>query len=126
MQYGSDSAYYSPSSDVVAIPTADQHFSTSEYYSTLFHELVHSTGRKGRLDRISGTAHFGSNDYSKEELVAEIGAFTLLNNYGIDSEKAVRNNAAYIQSWLRSLRNDKTMIVSACGKAEKAVKYIMG
>lgn len=110
---------------MVAVPAAEQYENTAEYYSTVFHELTHSTGHKSRLNRIGSTVRFGSCDYSKEELVAEIGAFSLLNRFGMDTESAVRNNAAYIQSWLKALRDDKRLIVSACGKAERAVEYIL-
>lgn len=76
--------------------------------------------RKGKL------VAFGSNEYSKEELVAEIGSANLMNIIGIESQKSFRNNAAYIQNWLSVLRNDVKFIVSASSKAEKAVKHILG
>jgi antirestriction protein ArdC len=90
--------------------------------------LHHSTGAEKRLDRegITGFSFFGGETYSKEELVAEITASGMLGYLGIDTEKSFRNNTAYIQSWLKVLRNDKKMIVSASSKAEKALKYIMG
>ena len=68
---------------------------------------------------------FGSEDYSKEELVAEIGSATILNLIGIETKKSFKNSAAYIQNWLQVLRNDNKFIVSASTKAEKAVKYIL-
>lgn len=121
-----DSAYYRPSTDTVVLPIMSQFKSTSEYYSTAFHEFVHSSGNKTRLDRLDQTAFFGTEQYSKEELIAEIGAVALVNHCGIETDHSVRNNAAYIQSWLKVLRNDKRMIVSAAGKAEKAVGMILG
>lgn len=72
----------------------------------------------------SALAPFGSEDYSKEELVAEIGACGIMHELGLETEKTFRNNAAYIQSWLKALKNDKRMIVSAAGKAEKAIDRI--
>ena len=71
-------------------------------------------------------AAFGSEEYSREELVAEIGAAMLCSNVGIDSDKAFKNSVAYLQSWLRQLKNDNKMIVWAAAKAEKAAKYILG
>ncbi|MBQ8687233.1 MAG: antirestriction protein, partial [Ruminococcus sp.] len=72
------------------------------------------------------TAFFGSEAYSKEELVAEIGASALVNHAGLETADSFRNNATYVQNWLQVLRNDKRFIVSAAGKAEKAVKLILG
>ena len=100
----------------------------NEYYSTTFHEITHSTGHKTRLDRLQTgqVAAFGSEEYSKEELVAEIGSATLMNLLGIETVKTFRNTAAYIQSWLNVLKNDNKFIVSASSKAEKAVNFILG
>lgn len=123
----SNEAYYSPISDYIQIPVKGQYQESSEYYSTLFHEMVHSTGHKTRLNRLEGKmlAAFGSEDYSKGELVAELGNSFILNSIGIETPKSFRNNAAYIQSWLKVLRSDVKFIVSAASKAEKAVQYIM-
>lgn len=121
-------AYYMPRKHLVNIPDMDRFKNTEGYYSTLFHELVHSTGNKKLLNRFPDDAKqaaFGSDSYSREELVAEIGANMLLNSMGIDTDKSNRNSVAYIQSWLRALKNDKRLIVSAAGHAEKAVKLIL-
>lgn len=120
-----DRAYYSPAKDEIHLPMRDQFIRAAEYYSTAFHESVHSTGHEKRLNRLSKNAHFGNEDYSKEELVAEIGAAILMNELGIETAGSFRNSAGYIQNWLTALRNDSRMIVSAAGKAEKAVKLIM-
>ena len=80
-----------------------QFISTAEYYSTIFHELTHSTGHGRRLNRIDKTAHFGSEEYSKEELVAEIGASVLVNHAGLETVSSFRNSTAYIQNWLTVL-----------------------
>jgi len=119
-------AFYRPSDDTVILPLRNQFLSTSEYYSTAFHELTHSTGHKSRLDRLEKTAFFGSDAYSKEELVAELGSSVLINHAGLETSDSFRNNAAYIQNWLQVLKNDKRFIVSAAGKAEKAVNLILG
>lgn len=123
----SNRAYYSPSTDAVVVPIISQYTEVAEYYSTAFHELVHSTGATGRLNRgLERNAAFGSKDYSKEELVAEIGSAMLCHKSGIDCNKAFRNSVAYIQSWLRALKDDAKMIVFASAQAEKASRYILG
>ena len=124
----SNEAYYSPMRDYIKVPCKEQFKEIEEFYSTLFHEMVHSTGHKTRLDRMgtgANIANFGSEEYSKEELIAEIGSATLLNILEIETKKSFRNSAAYIQNWLQVLRNDSKFIVSASSKAEKAVKYIL-
>lgn len=126
----SDNAYYSPSRDLIHLPLMEQFKHANEYYSTAFHESVHSTMKETRCnraeDRKGKLVAFGSNEYSKEEHVAEIGSANLMNILGIESDKRFRNSAAYIQNWLSVLKNDVKFIVSASGKAEKAVKYILG
>ena len=121
-----DRAFYQPSTDSITLPLLAQFAETAEYYSTAFHELTHSTGHTSRLDRLSKTAYFGSEAYSKEELIAEIGAAALVNHAGLETANSFRNSAAYVQNWLKVLRNDKRFIVSAAGKAEKAVSMILG
>ena len=121
-----DRAFYRPSCDSIILPHITQFAETAEYYSTAFHELTHSTGHQKRLNRLTATAHFGNEEYSKEELVAEIGAAALVHHAGLETASSFRNNAAYIQNWLTALRNDRKFIVSAAGKAEKAVSLILG
>ena len=120
-----DRAFYRPATDEVELPIRKQFISTAEYYSTVFHELTHSTGHPKRLNRLSKPSFFGTEDYSKEELVAEIGAATLVNHVGLETASSFRNSAAYIQNWLGVLKNDKRFIVSAAGRAEKAVNLIL-
>lgn len=125
----SDRAYYSPADDKVVVPMRSQFDEMAEYYSTAFHELTHSTLTESRCNRKqdgAGASFFGSKAYSREELVAEMGAAMLCSNFGIDCEKAFKNSVAYLQSWVRELKNDAKAIVVAAGKAEKAVRYILG
>ena len=126
---GGDEAYYSPSRDLIRLPLFDQFTDANEYYSTAFHESVHSTMKESRCnraeDRKGKLVAFGSNDYSKEELIAEIGSASLMNIIGIETGKTFQNSTAYIQSWLSVLKNDVKFIVSASSKAEKAVNYIL-
>lgn len=120
-----DQACYRPADDSVTLPLRTQFAETAEYYSTAFHELTHSTGHSKRLNRLEQSAFFGSEAYSKEELIAEIGASALMNAAGLETPGSLRNSAAYIQNWLRILKNDKRFIVSASGRAEKAVQMIL-
>lgn len=122
-----DSAFYSPGRDIINMPYKEQFKRSEEYYSTLFHEMVHSTGHMKRLGRFTGNevkAAFGSETYSKEELVAELGSAMLCNIAGIDN--TLENSTAYIQSWLKTLKNDNKFIVQAAGLAQKACDHILG
>ncbi len=123
-----DRAYYSPTIDLIHLPIREQFTNTAEYYSTAFHEATHSTGHPTRLNRFergAAAAAFGSESYSKEELVAEMGAACILHELGIETPFSFKNSAAYIQSWLRALKDDKRLIISAAARAEKAVKMIL-
>ena len=125
VNFGGGRAYYSPLQDYVQLPKVGDFKSSELYYGTLFHEFVHSTGHRSRLDRssIAGLNEFGSKEYSKEELVAEIGASFLCGISGIVNE-TIDNSASYVQSWLRALKNDVKMVVIAASQAQKAVDYI--
>ncbi|MFG6120940.1 ArdC family protein [Thalassobacillus sp. B23F22_16] len=120
-------AYYIPFEDRVNVPPKEDFEDIHEYYSTLFHEMIHSTGHKDRLDRagITEKIRFGSENYSKEELIAELGASMLCGVTGIENN-TIDNSASYIQSWLKKLKDDKTLIVSASQKAQKASDHILG
>lgn len=120
-----DRAYYSPSLDEVVVPTKEQFNEVAEYYSTVFHELAHSTGHSTRLNRIKATAGFGSNDYGKEELVAEITSSAVLNEAGIETASSFRNSTAYIQNWRNAIKGDNKLVVHASTKAQKAFEMIM-
>ena len=120
-------AFYLPIQDYIQVPCKEQYQDIEEFYSTLFHEMIHSTGHKSRLNRpdMQGIVKHGSEKYSKEELTAELGSAMLINILGIETEKSFRNSNAYIQNWLQALKNDTHFIVSASSRAEKAVKYIL-
>jgi len=122
----SSEAFYRPATDTVVLPLITQFDETAEYYSTAFHELTHSTGHPARLNRLTETARFGNALYSREELCAELGASFLLNRLGIETPSSFRNNAAYINHWLGVLKEDKRLLVSASGQADKAVRLILG
>ena len=122
-----DRACYSPGLDVVYLPAREAFESAHGYYSTAFHELTHSTGHPTRLARATlMEAHgFGDPSYSKEELVAEMGAAMLSGVAGID-QLTVPQSAAYLASWIKVLRGDSKLIVQAAGQAQKAADLILG
>jgi antirestriction protein ArdC len=124
--YGGDRAFYSPKHDSVTLPIREAFKSPEEFYSTAFHELAHATGHPSRLGRkgIAATAHFGSHNYSQEELVAEFCASMLCAVSGIE-QKTLENSAAYIQGWLRVLKNDKKLAIFAAGQAQRAADFIL-
>jgi antirestriction protein ArdC len=120
-------AWYRPSTDTVGIPSRNAFNSAEEYCSTLFHELTHSTGHPKRVgrDEIEKLNTFGSESYSKEELIAEMGAAMLCGVAGIE-RKTLSNSAAYLKSWIDVLKSDSRMVVSAASQAQKAADYIQG
>lgn len=120
-----DKAYYQPGRDRIVLPLLEQFDSIEEYYSTAFHEMAHSTGHSSRLNRIKETAHFGNEEYGKEELVAEITAAAVLNEAGIESSATLKNSAAYVQNWTNAIKGDNKLIVHASSKAQKAFEMIM-
>ena len=120
-----DAAFYQPATDKIVLPKLTQFTEAAEYYGTAFHEMVHSTGHAKRLARLDTTANFGGEEYSKEELVAEIGSAALVHHAGLETSSSFRNSTAYVQNWLTVLKSDKRFIVSAAGKADKAVSYIL-
>ena len=120
-------AYYNPKLDMIHIPSISSYENPEQYYSTLYHEAVHSTGIPKRLNREGlKSIQFGSDVYSKEELVAEIGAAALMAKAGIETDKSFNSSTAYINNWLSVLRGDKRMIIFAASQAEKAYNYILG
>ncbi|MBP6977630.1 MAG: DUF1738 domain-containing protein [Lentimicrobiaceae bacterium] len=119
-------AYYNKSKDFVNVPKAELFLNSEGYYGTLFHELVHSTGHPERLNRnelVNGKG-FRSEEYAIEELTAEMGASYLKSYAGIPFDQ-LKNNAAYIQGWLKRLKNDKRFIVHASAQAQKATDFIL-
>lgn len=126
IQHKGNRACYSPSLDLVTMPEATTFETREGYYSTLFHELTHATGHEKRLSRkgIAELAAFGSETYSKEELVAEMGAAFLSAHAGI-ANATLDNSASYIKGWLKKLREDNKLVVFAAAQAQKASDYIL-
>ncbi len=124
-----DAAGYDEATDTVTIPSMEQFANEESYYSVLFHELVHSTGHADRLCRdVQKAAYNGGSEarFTREELVAEMGAAFLMSRCGLDVTKVIRNLAARIQGWITALQADVWMIVWAAGRADKAVSLILG
>ena len=126
LTFGGSRAYYKPSEDIIGLPQVNDFDDSNAYYSTLFHELTHSTGHPARLKRFDKdqTHSFGSEPYSKEELVAELGSAFLCATAGISTE--LKNQTAYIQGWLKALKEDDKLIIHASAQAQKSTKYIRG
>jgi len=126
VEVGGTRACYSPSRDLVRIPELFRYEKPEEYYCTLFHELAHSTGHQSRLHRegVTGNHYFGDATYSREELVAEMAAAFLCGHTGIENA-TIQNSAAYLQSWIRTLRGDRKLAITAAAQAQKAADYIL-
>jgi antirestriction protein ArdC len=121
-------AAYSPRDDLIRMPPAGIFRSSEDYHHTLFHEMTHATGHGSRLDRegVTNPVKFGSERYSKEELIAELGAAFLSNEAGILDQVRFDNSAAYLQSWIKNLNDDPTMIVSAASQAQRGFDWMTG
>jgi antirestriction protein ArdC len=120
-------AAYIPSRDTVTMPSRTSFNCQEEYYSTLFHELTHSTGHAKRLARegFDRPQQFGSQSYSREELIAEMGSAMLCGVAGIE-QSTLANSAAYLSTWINRLKADSKLIISAASAAQKAADYIRG
>lgn len=126
LRFGSRQPIYRKDDDTVMMPDADAFESAEEYYSTLFHEHIHSTGHPKRLARWGAGERwtFRSKPYGKEELIAECGSAFLSAEAGI-SPRVIENQAAYIANWLRTIRADKKLVILAAAAAQKASDYIL-
>lgn len=119
---GTGNPAYVPSLDYIRMPPFEAFKSQTSFYSVAFHELVHWTGAKSRLDR-DFSGRFGTAAYAAEELVAELGAAFINADFGFDM---VANNAAYLSTWIKLLKDDSRAIFTAASKATKAVEYLRG
>jgi antirestriction protein ArdC len=127
IEHGGDRAFYRPSTDSVSLPPAALFETPALYYSVLFHELTHSTGHESRLARtgITDSNMFGSHEYSREELVAEMGAAFLCGIAGIEGA-TLQDSSAYLASWIRVLKGDSRLAITAAAQAQKAADHILG
>ena len=120
-----DQAFYSASKDRIVMPTAEQFFTEADYWSTLLHEMVHSTGHATRMNREGITAlsrRFGDPVYSFEELVAEMGSAFLCAQLGVLGHV---NHESYIEHWLKIMKEDKRALFRACRQAREASEYLL-
>ena len=126
IRHEEDEAYYVPALDYINMPNISSFDSSPDYYGTLFHELIHSTGHQKRIGRkeVYQNPHYGTELYSQEELVAEMGSCYLKSHTGIPIAE-LNNSAAYIRDWLEVFKGDKRFVVMAASKAQQAVEYIL-
>ena len=123
--HGGPKAYYRPSDDSVHMPERADFHGTEAYYGVLFHEMGHSTGHESRLNRKEmGLAAFGSQTYGREELVAEMTAAFVCGMLGI-VEPIIEQSAAYLQSWIKTIKADVSILPTAGQRAQKAADYIL-
>jgi antirestriction protein ArdC len=125
IEYGGNKAVYFPEEDFIRLPIKEAFESQKEYYSTALHELLHWSGHDSRLARLNKNARFGSEAYSVEELVAEIGSSFLCAEIGVPQSDDLSNHAAYLASWLKALQADPSAIFTAASQASAAVDYIL-
>ncbi len=127
IEHGGHQAYYAPKEDLVRLPEPDRFERRESYYTTLFHELAHSTGHSSRLDRGLDTelAPFGTSDYSKEELTAEFASAFLAAACGI-SPPTIEQSASYIDHWRKRLKADEKLVIQAAGAGQKAADWVQG
>lgn len=119
-------ACYSPSKDEIFVPHNSKYYNIEEYYNTVLHEMIHSTGHSSRLNRFHGSCKFGDNAYSREELVAEIGSSMMRAYLGINHEDTDANSIAYLKAWYDTISNgNANTITYAAQQAQKAMDYIL-
>lgn len=123
---GGSSAHYVPSKHHIQMPEQNDFETAEAYCHTFFHELIHSTGHKSCLNRagVAKTEGFGTDSYAVEELVAEIGAQFISATVGIDYNDD--NSQAYINGWVKKLKEDKKIAMQAASQAMKATDFIFG
>lgn len=123
IKYGGDSAYYHTVLDYIQLPKREDFYNAPMFYSTACHELAHWTGHKSRLNRATCVYDRNSEDYAREELVAELASLFVSGETGLPFDPS--HHAAYIKSWMRALRTDKNEIFRAASSASKATDYLL-
>jgi putative DNA primase/helicase len=124
IRHGGAKAYYSPRGDYIQMPEREYFVDEPHYYSTLLHELAHWTGAKCRLDRLRDDAPFGSAEYGKEEIRADLTSLFLTDELGVPFDP--KDQAGYISCWIKVLKNDKNEVFKAASDASKICDYILG
>jgi antirestriction protein ArdC len=128
MHVAGDRADYHPGTDTIRLPARAQFAAPEGYYATAFHEAGHSTGHPGRLNRpgIAAFDHFGSGQYAREELTAQMTSTLLCAYTGLDDPATFANSASYIAGWLSALGNDHRLVITAAASAQRASDLITG
>jgi antirestriction protein ArdC len=125
IKHGFRACCYCPNTDEINMANPSTFAASADYFSTIYHEMTHATGHKSRLGRLENKKFsFGSEDYSREELVAEIGAAFLCGEAGI-FDRTANNSAAYLNGWLDALKRDTSLVLTAAAQAQKATDYIL-
>ena len=127
--FGSDSAYYTPLSDTVTMPDKEQFTSQCGFYGTYLHELIHSTGSANpmRLNRKTLTdPNTNRKSYATEELITELAAVNLTHELKISTVDKLQNSAAYLESWIKTLKADKKILFKLLKQSNEAIKYLKG
>ena len=125
VRHGGDSAYYAVHADYVQMPPFECFEDPESYYATLAHECTHWTRHPARLDRDFGRTRWGDDGYAREEFVAELGAAFLCADLGLELSPRP-DHAAYIDSWLKVLKDDKRFIFAAAAHAQRACDFLHG
>lgn len=126
LKHDEQRAFYRPKDDIINMPKFESFESPQTYYSTLYHEMTHATGHPTRLNRdgITKLSFFATESYGIEELIAEMGAARLCYEVGIDN--TVEASAAYIDNWMKAIKQTPSILYKAAAAAEKAVNHILG
>ena len=121
LSHGGSSAHYVPSRDCISMPEKQDFFCVKDYYHTLFHEIIHSTGHSSRINRIKSDG-FGSESYAKEELIAEFGSAFLSANTGVPLDDS--QSAAYLRTWAARCREEPSLLVTSVNAAQYASRMV--
>lgn len=118
-------AFYSPVNDRIVVPEKAQFPKMEHFYATLLHEMTHWTSSPERCDREIGRASFGSEAYSREELIAEIGSFMICRELGLSRPGLDEQHQAYVAHWAKVVKSDPREIFRAAAQAERAMGFVM-
>jgi len=124
VNFGGNSAYYSPKQDVIQLPNMQDFVSSEHYYSTYFHELSHATGHSTRLNRFTDENFVSRETYAQEEMIAEFSAAFLCGECGINNTHD--QSTAYIAGWKKAIKKNPNAVVEAISAAQKATDLILG
>ena len=125
--FGGNSAFYTPSADTVTMPEKEQFTSRCGFYGTYLHELIHSTGHQKRINRKTLTdPNTNRKSYATEELITELAAVNLTHELKISTIDKIQNSAAYLESWVKTLKADKKILFKLLTQSNKAIKYLKG